>query len=111
MTSFAIMIMTFSLQKTLFESGLALFEPVSPAAFPKTSLRFFHKAAAREIGLDALDEFATDRSFRALFAIGSASAATLGPENIMAINFAIIIHNWAMVGDFCMHNALIKTKD
>ena len=40
----------------LFASGLALFDQVSPAQFPKTILRYRHNKAARDIGLESLDD-------------------------------------------------------
>lgn len=50
-------------QSAILELGDAFYDPVAPADFPETRLRFRNDRAAREIGLDALDEAEWVRHF------------------------------------------------
>ncbi|RYG82924.1 MAG: selenoprotein O, partial [Alphaproteobacteria bacterium] len=48
--------MLFTPQHAIDELGDEFADPVSPAAFPETILRFRNQRAAAEIGLDALSD-------------------------------------------------------
>jgi serine/tyrosine/threonine adenylyltransferase len=48
--------MAFTPQQAILELGDAFYDPVSPAAFPETRLRFRNDRAAAEVGLDGLSD-------------------------------------------------------
>jgi hypothetical protein len=78
-------------------------DPVAPADFPSTTLRWRNDRWARTVGLDALDDGEWVKHF------GRSRPWPIICRNrwrcvTMGINSACIIRNWAMGADFCLRN-------